>query len=468
MHFSLEVVNIGRNDEYEPDWDRKLAAAIEHNHGLFKGSGVDYRVAFVEWNPPGNRPLLAPTLLERFPYLRCVVVEPEVHARVCQAPGLELMLNFACNAALRTTSADFTLMTGGDDFFGTQLVRRIAEDGLREGVLYRAERVNVRRDLPFAAIDAATLENPANIVSIDSCTVPPYDKPPYTNACGDFMLLDSGTMSGIRGLDESIDFARLHLDSRYCMTAMSVIEDCVLLGRVFHIDHARSLKNKPRVPGRAYTWEAGLPYVNGENWGLADFAWTSGNDRLLRVRVPAAGVATPIPEGLKPTQRLRAQMVASRLAELHTALQPEVPPGTEPSETTPLGEPYVAREWDTALDRVPDGLRIETGSKQWDYAAGFSLPESISLGDDRWRWLALSLRLEEGCIGVGFIDPSGAFVDERLFQSPADGTVYVPLPGGATHAVLRNAAQGDRSILVLRGAAIVGIPRSTTAGTSRV
>src|SRR5258708_35198885 len=58
--FSLELAIIGRNDDYEPGWAERFMEAVKYNTELFRNSRVDLQVAFVEWNPPPGRPLLAP------------------------------------------------------------------------------------------------------------------------------------------------------------------------------------------------------------------------------------------------------------------------------------------------------------------------------------------------------------------------------------------------------------------------
>src|SRR5262249_55049684 len=96
--------------------------------------------------------------------------------------------------------------------------------------------------------------------------------------------LDRLTMMGLRGYDESVRSARLHLDSRMCWNAMSVVSDCTLLGRIYHINHHRSFINVgSKYPGRSYNYAQDLPYVNPANWGLADYHWQADGPRLWRV-----------------------------------------------------------------------------------------------------------------------------------------------------------------------------------------
>src|SRR5215217_3551356 len=96
----IEAVILGRNDDYEPGWADKLHASIRYNRSLFEAHGLDLRVAFVEWNPPAGRPLLAPDLVARYPFVRGLVIDAAIHEHLCESPDLQMMLNFAYNPAL--------------------------------------------------------------------------------------------------------------------------------------------------------------------------------------------------------------------------------------------------------------------------------------------------------------------------------------------------------------------------------
>lgn len=282
--FSLEFTITGRNDDYEPNWKKNLYSVIQYNRALFASSGIDFTVAFIEWNPPKKRPILSQGLTKKFPFLRAIVVSPEIHKQLCQTNDLAMMLNFSFNAAIGTSTSDFILISGGDNFLGRDTARYLIDKGLKKKCLYRAERVEIKNSLPFARAKAEEVENPINIVRINVCDIPPYNNPPYTNACGDFLLLDRESMQRLRGFDESIVHARLHLDSRCALSAMALGFDCKLIGHIFHIDHSNSSANLgEKYPGRKYDYMANIPYKNGENWGLANHTWKKIDDRLYYV-----------------------------------------------------------------------------------------------------------------------------------------------------------------------------------------
>src|SRR5687768_13666791 len=127
----LEMIIVGRNDDYEPGWVERLHACLRYNRALFERSPIDFLVVFIDWNPPAERPLLSPSLVEQFPFVRAVVIDREVHSELCLHPSLTVLLNFAINPSVRSSRADFLFISGGDIFLGEQLARRIIEHGLR-------------------------------------------------------------------------------------------------------------------------------------------------------------------------------------------------------------------------------------------------------------------------------------------------------------------------------------------------
>src|SRR5262249_60024159 len=81
---------------------------------------------------------------------RIVTVGPEVHARFDPRGGLPLFQMIAKNAGIRRAQGRFVLATNVDLLFPDALFRTL-RDGLREGVLYRNDRLDVARDIPESA-----------------------------------------------------------------------------------------------------------------------------------------------------------------------------------------------------------------------------------------------------------------------------------------------------------------------------
>lgn len=396
---TIEAIILGRNDDYEPGWSERLQAILTYNHARLASTGFAYRAVFVEWNPPPDRPLLSPRLVARFPFVRGIVVEPGVHKSLSRGRQA-MMLNFPVNAAIRTSDADFLVITGGDILFGEKLCQRLADAEARSGCLYRAERVNIRSDLDFERLTPRTVEDSSNIVSVDTCREPPFDRPPYINASGDFIMMDRATLTGLRGMDEGIDFARLHLDSRMSTNALQAGLDCELLGQIFHISHSRSFSHRPpsAYPDHEYTWDCGLPYLNDEDWGLADRLWRAHSERLWQVSDAPTGAQPTLPQTRDPEFDRRAIEVRHTLQRVRENQRPEMPAGTVYElARAPARHGFAFPE----IKFGRDG-RLIAPERRHGLLASFT-PRSIAAAPIKGerRWIGLELEVETGHFIVG-------------------------------------------------------------------
>ncbi len=220
-----------------------------------------------------------------------------------------------------------------------------------------------RNDIEFAEATSDIIEDPANVVGVDSCSEPPYDKPPYTNAAGDFSMVDSGTMFGIRGYDESITYARLHIDARFGLTAMSVVDDCELLGRIFHVSHVSSHGSGQQLtPGRVYDHAANLPYVNQETWGLASFRWRRMGERLYGVDVPSLWRRRGVPDAASRAVHARGERGAVQIAGIRANMQPDRPTIPTTIEVSLISNVTpVFADWGSSVESTESAINVETG-----------------------------------------------------------------------------------------------------------
>ncbi len=453
--FSIEAVVLGRNDNYEPNWLAKLYASIAYNRALFEGSNVDFRVVFVEWNPPPENPLISPDLVKTFDYVRAIVVDADVHDRLCTADNLAFMLNHSYNCAIRTSPFDFQLITGGDIFLGRALVEKIKRQGLEPGRLYRAERVNIRADIDFTTATADVLEDPDNIVSVNFCDAPPYDTPPYTHACGDFMMVDRATMNGLRGYDESISFARLHLDSRFARNTMIAELGCELLGRIYHINHTNSFINRQNdYPGKSYDYNADMPYLNPLDWGLHSYLWTELGERLWQISLPDSGRPA---DGLTGAETTIANDVLKRLAEVKSTVQPPKPSAQIPHEQTELDIASIRSEphWEGAAVRAElDQITITTIANQWGYSAVLPLAD-FKPADDHWTWLELSVETNSGEVGISALAADQLVGEHYVKAGNTRQTIAIALADNTEAVMFRNVSASGASVACVYSARII-------------
>ncbi len=453
--FSIEAVVLGRNDNYEPNWLAKLYASIAYNRALFEGSNVDFRVVFVEWNPPPENPLISPDLVKAFDYVRAIVVDADVHDRLCTADNLAMMLNFPINAALRTSVCDYQIITGGDIFLGHDLAERIKAHGLNPNCLYRAERVNIRSDIDFTTATRETLEDANAIVTVNSCSIPPYDKPPFTHACGDFLMADRLTMNGLRGFDEAISFARLHLDSRFAHNAMAAGLDCELLGQIFHINHTNSFINRQdNYPGKPYDYNADLPYINSKDWGMKGFSWTEQAARLWKVSIPVVNQAL---DGLLKSEVAGADVVTRTLAEVKSLKQPAQPLTGAAYEVTRLDPALIRAEahWPgSSVSSETGAVTVTTVESQWGYSAYLPLAE-VEPDADMWNWMELDVEGLEGQVGIAALQKDDLTDEKYVLANMAKQTVFIPLKPGVEGIMFRNTRAGGASRLAVADVKVI-------------
>ena len=150
----LSVVATSRNDNHGGDLTRRMQLFLDGLAGQANRHQVTVELVLVEWNPPPDRPGLREAL--RWPTAtaffrpRIVVVPSEVHARLDPQQGLPLFQMIAKNVGIRRARGRFVLATNVDILFPDPLLDAV-KDGLREGVLYRNDRLDVSREIPEAA-----------------------------------------------------------------------------------------------------------------------------------------------------------------------------------------------------------------------------------------------------------------------------------------------------------------------------
>ncbi|MBS0221762.1 MAG: hypothetical protein JSR91_13565 [Proteobacteria bacterium] len=377
------------------------------------------------------------------------MVDAAVHRRLSRGRQ-QMMLNFPVNAAIRTSSADFLVITGGDILFGEKLCHQLARGEVRRGCLYRAERVNIRSDLDFEHLSPAVVEDPAGIVSVDTCHEAPFDQPPFINASGDFIMMDRATLTGLRGMDEGIDFARLHLDSRMSTNALQAGLDCQLLGQIFHISHSRSFSRMPSsYPDHDYTWDCGLPYLNGDNWGLADRRWRRLSDRIWHVSDESTGAEDSLPQTRNPDLDRWAAKLGHRLQQRRKSQRTETPSGTiYELALAPARHGFAFPEVGLSFDG-----QLTASAHRHGLLASFT-PRQIgkALARGERRWVGLDLEVEAGelivCAG-----------GEPLGRQATIGA------GTGRHIVWFEATPGMTAIDLRRFRAGEPAPRAQIAGT---
>jgi len=315
----LSVVLTGRNDGHGGDFFSRFVRALRFNHRQLAARGIAHEVVFVEWAPPPDAPLLVERLVEATPEIdpavcSWLVVDGRYQEALSQNPRLRYLEFLAKNAGIRRARGRFVLATNCDVYLGRQVVEVLAAGRLRDRVLYRAPRHDIKLAVDQSSLDWDVLEDPRNLDGAAYTLRPPY----MGSGTGDFVLLDRTSFHALRGFNEVYRVARIGIDRNVLVKALS--SGCAIAdigGPVYHVNHVGSYRvdrdawagREAEAPWGDRRWHAsGVSYVNPPDWGLGRAPERRLSDRVVRLEfawdaVPAlvdlAGIVAPVArEGL--------------------------------------------------------------------------------------------------------------------------------------------------------------------------
>jgi hypothetical protein len=274
----LSIVITGRNDDFGGDFNGRFLRALRFNLQQLMRAGVSYEVVFVEWRPVEERPYLTTILQSQFPeigssHLRCFVVHPAYHDALSQNTRLQFQEFLAKNVGIRRARGTFVLTTNSDVYLSRGVIARLAPRSLEHGVLYRAARYDLKPDRDVGSLDWDVLEDERNYDIINAI------RPPlFSNAAGDFLLLDRYTYNRLRGFNEVNRVAKIHIDRNFCVKARCSGVRLVDIGSpVYHVGRGTLHAQLPQYQANpeAAPWgdirsKREVVYANGPEWGLAN------------------------------------------------------------------------------------------------------------------------------------------------------------------------------------------------------
>ena len=239
--------------------------------------------------------------------LRSFVVDAAYHDAFSQNPRLQFHEFIAKNVGIRRSRGEFVLTTNTDIMLSRGVLDALEQRTLQPRVLYRAVRVDLRKDLDSHRTDWSLLEDERNYEHVN------HIKPPnYSNASGDFLLLDRDSYLELRGFNEVYRVAKIHIDSNFCLKALSSgLTLTPLDAPVYHLGHgtfngqvSRYADRLAEAPWGDTRWRSEVVYDNDGDWGLwrapvrcvrngidyLDFAWAAVPPAvsLRRVVLPVA------------------------------------------------------------------------------------------------------------------------------------------------------------------------------------
>jgi hypothetical protein len=260
-----------------------------------KYSGL-FELVIVEWNPPKDQAPLS-TIIPSCTDLpiRIITVPNEYHISTgVRRPLAEFP---AKNVGLRRIMGQFALISNPDILFSNNLVDRLAERNLEDGVIYRCDRYDFDGD-GIESVDSCNyvgfafqrifklhgMQGPQSVTAdikmpTDQIPVSSYnEKTIHTNGAGDFMLISKTTAESAGGFYQGLACPGHH-DSVSMMRFMrrgvkqGIFKfPCVIL----HQDHDRNML--PGAFNPAAVLETAQLADQDLNWGFcgAEFEqWTN-------------------------------------------------------------------------------------------------------------------------------------------------------------------------------------------------
>lgn len=299
----ISIVMTGRNDNQNGDFELRAEYAIRHNAALLEKYGIEYEWIWVEWNSLPGRPLFGAAVRRMVRNFRGYVVPASVHNHLCDNPHIGVMQFFGKNAGIRRAAGEWVLSMNADTYLTDEVLSQLAAGSLRKDTLYLATRVDFPPSLLKTPPPSYPIDDIAGrpVVRIDRIMLPDA-----YGAAGDFTLLNRETFFKLGAHYEGIRFSNHHIDTLLGHQHKSMGGVFVVIGRVFHADHADSWNNtiagafKNHHHGYNYNCrKIRIPYRNAPNWGLADYEESAIAGNFLELNPPSGQeVRLSMPENI--------------------------------------------------------------------------------------------------------------------------------------------------------------------------
>jgi hypothetical protein len=272
----VTIILTGRNDNFGGDFNVRLRRALEFNHEHLSARQIRHEFVLVEWRPVPGKPWLAEVLADEYPHLVphtlvSYVTDLAYHDAYSLNPKLQFQEFIAKNIGIRRCRGEFVLTTNTDIYLSRGVLDVLEQRALEPGVLYRSIRIDLKDNIDCERMEWNILEDERNYDTVNQI------RPPlYTNASGDFLLLDRENYCRLRGFNEVYRPAKVHMDSNFCMKAYSSgLAIVPLSAPVYHVGRG-TLNSQVRLyaerPGDApwgdRRWKHDVIYDNDLRWGL--------------------------------------------------------------------------------------------------------------------------------------------------------------------------------------------------------
>lgn len=253
----LTLVTFVRNDDYTNDYLVRVRRAWRFLVSQLEHHRLEAEIVIVEWNPPGERPLVS-ELLECPPdggyvTVRVIVVDEKFHAGFLGGHQRAVHVHATANVGIRRARGSFVVLKMSDTFYSQGLMDQISKRTLLTDAVYRCDRID-------SSVDTGELERLgddelierfwATVITRNSRLKQPehwHIRDLHTNASGDFLLLSRDYWHRVGGFPADDTVLCLDGDSivMHAVAALGVREvcfppDCVVF-KPWH-DHLSNLR----------------------------------------------------------------------------------------------------------------------------------------------------------------------------------------------------------------------------------
>lgn len=196
-----------RNDGYGGITPEKLANNINYLICGLQDSSNYFEVVIVEWNPVATNESFASALSGKIENSENVKVKiytapNSLHDKYRGSDRISYCGTGAINFGIRRASGKYCVVKVHDTFYSCDLLRWFSAGELKEQFVYRADRYVVGKNLHATQLSELDESELFESRERDDLLIP---TDLHTNACGDFMLMETDAWFKIRGLCESKD-----------------------------------------------------------------------------------------------------------------------------------------------------------------------------------------------------------------------------------------------------------------------
>ena len=333
----LSIVVTARNDNHGGNLLQRFELFLKSLQRQSQHFSLPMELVVVEWNPPCGALRLREVLprMGKNPYLdiRYIEVPNYIHKKYQYADILPLFQMIGKNVGIRRCKAPFVLCTNIDILFSDSLIEYLAKKELdfrkvyrvarydidirnteytkdTEEILRNAETLTIRKHYRSHSYDCINEKNTNRIYFPEKLRTKDrsFDKhigTVFTNACGDFQLLDKQTWLELQGYEEFETYS-MHIDSMFGYKAhCHGIEEIELPESMlcYHLEHGAGFTPEASKDGsfqkrynksgmqemenmRQLGWQMHysneITHINKDTWGLSDYSLPEyGHDERL-------------------------------------------------------------------------------------------------------------------------------------------------------------------------------------------